>query len=232
MKLVALVLVFASAFRAPVEQQPQAILDRAVAAFEKGRFVESATAFDSWRRPSPIERHSSGSAVSPCITPAATTTAAVSSNRIERSTRTTWKMPSGISSASRAASRRRRRGRRCCPWVPTRACRCARCIRCSAERLTPEQVLSAAGIAAGRAVLRTPLSGVVFRSAGHDRARPRAHHDRRRRSLRARGRIHAHGGAGSRPQVVTEQPGAGAGQHVVRVLGDVEQAAAQHRQPP
>ena len=46
MKPVVLVLVLASAFRAPVGQSPQAIMDRAVAAFEKGRFVESATAFD------------------------------------------------------------------------------------------------------------------------------------------------------------------------------------------
>ena len=46
MKPVVLVLVLASAFRAPVEQSPQAIMNRAVAAFEKGHFVESATAFD------------------------------------------------------------------------------------------------------------------------------------------------------------------------------------------
>ena len=46
MKPVVLVLVLASAFRAPVEQSPQAIMNRAVSAFEKGHFVESATAFD------------------------------------------------------------------------------------------------------------------------------------------------------------------------------------------
>ena len=46
MKPVVLVLILASAFRAPVEQSPQAIMIRAVAAFEKGHFVESATAFD------------------------------------------------------------------------------------------------------------------------------------------------------------------------------------------
>ena len=46
MKPVVLVLVLASAFRAPVEQSPQAIMNRAVDAFEQGRFVESATAFD------------------------------------------------------------------------------------------------------------------------------------------------------------------------------------------
>ena len=46
MKPVVLVLVLASAFRAPVEQSPQAIMNRAVAAFEQGRFAESATAFD------------------------------------------------------------------------------------------------------------------------------------------------------------------------------------------
>ena len=46
MKPVVLVLVLASVFGAPVEQSPQAIMNRAVAAFEKGHFVESATAFD------------------------------------------------------------------------------------------------------------------------------------------------------------------------------------------
>jgi lipoprotein NlpI len=45
-KPVVLVLVLASAFSVPVEQSPQAIMNRAVAAFEKGRFAESATAFD------------------------------------------------------------------------------------------------------------------------------------------------------------------------------------------
>ena len=44
--LAVLVLVLASAFSAPAEQSPQAIMNRAVAAFEKGRFAESATAFD------------------------------------------------------------------------------------------------------------------------------------------------------------------------------------------
>src|SRR5688500_16583652 len=44
--LAVLVLVLASAFSAPAEQSPQAIMHRAVAAFEKGRFAESATAFD------------------------------------------------------------------------------------------------------------------------------------------------------------------------------------------
>ena len=46
MKPVVLALVLASALRAPVEQSPQALMNRAVAAFEKGHFVESATAFD------------------------------------------------------------------------------------------------------------------------------------------------------------------------------------------
>ena len=46
MKTVVVVLVLASAFRAPVEQSPQAIMNRAVDAFEQGRFVESAAAFD------------------------------------------------------------------------------------------------------------------------------------------------------------------------------------------
>jgi len=46
MKSILLILVLASAFRAPVEQSRQAIMNRAVAAFEKGHFVESATAFD------------------------------------------------------------------------------------------------------------------------------------------------------------------------------------------
>ena len=46
MKPVVLILLLASAVRAPVAQSPQAIMNRAVAAFEKGRFVESATAFD------------------------------------------------------------------------------------------------------------------------------------------------------------------------------------------
>ena len=46
MSLVVLVLVLASAFSVPVEQSPQAIMNRAVDAFEKGRFGESATAFD------------------------------------------------------------------------------------------------------------------------------------------------------------------------------------------
>src|SRR6188472_776421 len=45
-KPVVLVLVLASAFTARVEQNPQAIMNRAVAAFEKGQFAESATAFD------------------------------------------------------------------------------------------------------------------------------------------------------------------------------------------
>jgi len=45
-KTVVVVLVLASAFRAPVEQSPQAIMNRAVDAFEQGRFVESAAAFD------------------------------------------------------------------------------------------------------------------------------------------------------------------------------------------
>jgi lipoprotein NlpI len=45
-KLLVLVLVLATAFPASVGQSPQAIMNRAVAAFEKGRFVESATAFD------------------------------------------------------------------------------------------------------------------------------------------------------------------------------------------
>ena len=46
MKPVILVLVLATAFTASVGQRPQAIMNRAVAAFEKGRFVESAAAFD------------------------------------------------------------------------------------------------------------------------------------------------------------------------------------------
>ena len=46
MKPVVLVLVLSSVFGAPVEQTPQAIMTRAVAAFETGHFVESATAFD------------------------------------------------------------------------------------------------------------------------------------------------------------------------------------------
>jgi len=45
-KPMVLVLALASAFSVPLEQTPQAIMTRAVAAFEKGRFVESATAFD------------------------------------------------------------------------------------------------------------------------------------------------------------------------------------------
>jgi len=45
-KPVVLVLVLASIGRAPVEQSPQAIMNRAVDAFEQGRFAESATAFD------------------------------------------------------------------------------------------------------------------------------------------------------------------------------------------
>lgn len=43
---VVLVLVLASAFRVPAAQSPQAIMNRAVDAFEQGRFVESAKAFD------------------------------------------------------------------------------------------------------------------------------------------------------------------------------------------
>ena len=46
MKPVVLVLALASAFSVPGEQSPQAIMNRAVNAFEKGRFGESATAFD------------------------------------------------------------------------------------------------------------------------------------------------------------------------------------------
>ena len=46
MKPIVLVLVLASVFSIPVEQSPQAIMNRAVAAFEQGRFAESATAFD------------------------------------------------------------------------------------------------------------------------------------------------------------------------------------------
>ena len=41
-----LILALASLFGVPVEQSPQAIMTRAVTAFEAGRFVESATAFD------------------------------------------------------------------------------------------------------------------------------------------------------------------------------------------
>ena len=41
-----LVLVLAWVFSVPIEQSPQAIMNRAVAAFEKGRFAESAAAFD------------------------------------------------------------------------------------------------------------------------------------------------------------------------------------------
>jgi lipoprotein NlpI len=44
--LVVLILVAASAFSVTAGQNPQAIMNRAVAAFEKGRFAESATAFD------------------------------------------------------------------------------------------------------------------------------------------------------------------------------------------
>jgi lipoprotein NlpI len=43
---VVLVLLLASIVRVPVEQSPQAIMSRAVDAFEQGRFAESATAFD------------------------------------------------------------------------------------------------------------------------------------------------------------------------------------------
>ena len=46
MSLVVLVLVLAPAFSIPAEQSPQAMMNGAVAAFEKGRFAESATAFD------------------------------------------------------------------------------------------------------------------------------------------------------------------------------------------
>ena len=46
MKPAVLVLALESAFSVPVEQSPQAIMNRAVDAFEKGRFGESATAFD------------------------------------------------------------------------------------------------------------------------------------------------------------------------------------------
>ena len=46
MKPVMLVLVLASAIGGPVEQSPQAIMNRAVGAFEKGRFAEAANAFD------------------------------------------------------------------------------------------------------------------------------------------------------------------------------------------
>jgi lipoprotein NlpI len=46
MKPVVLVLLFASAFNVPAVQSPQAIMNRAVAAFEKGQFSESASAFD------------------------------------------------------------------------------------------------------------------------------------------------------------------------------------------
>ena len=53
MKPVVVVLVLASAFRAPVEQSPQAIMNRAVSAFEKGHFVESATAFDELAKTAP-----------------------------------------------------------------------------------------------------------------------------------------------------------------------------------
>jgi len=45
-KPVVLVLALASAFSVPAGQSAQAIMNRAVAAFEKGRFAESATAFD------------------------------------------------------------------------------------------------------------------------------------------------------------------------------------------
>src|SRR4029450_702743 len=45
-KPVVLVMILAWAFRAPLEQSPQAIMNRAVDAFEQGRFAESATAFD------------------------------------------------------------------------------------------------------------------------------------------------------------------------------------------
>jgi lipoprotein NlpI len=54
-KPVVLALVLASAFRAPAEQSPQAIMNRAVAAFEKGHFVESATAFDELAKTVPEE---------------------------------------------------------------------------------------------------------------------------------------------------------------------------------
>ena len=46
MKPVVLVLVLASVASVTVEQSPQAIMNRAVAAFEKARFVEAANAFD------------------------------------------------------------------------------------------------------------------------------------------------------------------------------------------
>ena len=46
MKLIVPVLVLASAFSVPAGQNPQAIMNRAVAVFEKGRFAEAATAFD------------------------------------------------------------------------------------------------------------------------------------------------------------------------------------------
>jgi lipoprotein NlpI len=46
MKAVALVLALASAVSVPAAQSPQVIMNRAVAAFERGRFAESATAFD------------------------------------------------------------------------------------------------------------------------------------------------------------------------------------------
>jgi lipoprotein NlpI len=45
-KPIVLVLVLASALSVRAEQSPQAIMNRAVAAFEQGRFAESATAFD------------------------------------------------------------------------------------------------------------------------------------------------------------------------------------------
>ena len=84
--------------------------------------------------------------------------------------RTMWRMPRGISSASRAPNRRRRPGRRCCRSVPTRACRCARSIRCSAGRYAGAGALSRGLAACGQFYGHLYL-GLYFEALGmKDRA--------------------------------------------------------------
>ena len=133
MKPVVLVLALAAAFSVPVEQTPQAIMNRAVATFEKGRFVESATAFDElakavpdqapqlWQRGIALlfagryddcrRQFESHRTVNP--------------DDVENAVWHFLCVARGESPAKARAALLR--------VVPTRVCRCARCIRCSAE---------------------------------------------------------------------------------------------------
>ena len=170
-------------FCCSLAQSPQAILNRAVADFENGRFAESAAAFDSlakavpdqapylWQRGIALyyagryddcrRQFESHRAVNP--------------DDVENAA---WHFLCVARAESPAKARAA-----LLPVGPDARVPMREVYQMFRGTLTPEQVLSAAGSQPDGTVLRTSLPGFVFRSAGDEGPRARAHHDCRGRSI-------------------------------------------------